>query len=562
MILTLLTLCLPGALQPQGPGTPLVLPMQHLVLPAPAVATPPWGTLLQRDNDPHVIDMLAAEDSTLFPTNIDQMMTLLRDLSSAALEANKLTLQVAGTSLLVGGEAAEIDKVGAAFRHASKVMAQSLLVEVAVWDAADRETPKTVLGIEEFQQFIGNRQPLWRCVATTRPAQLADLNQMRWSRYVRDIDVEVAQKQSMSRPVTDHHGEGIAAVVRACPLVGSRDLVLHVQFALAQRRGVLRPVATGQANAPDIELPTLETAFGAFSGRIPDGGALCATLRGHASGGGQHIVTVRVHSRAIAGNAEPSGFVVLPVAALTSEGLARRLHCGNNFAEDSSEGESFQGSGAMPLDSLLDLVRAGLGDAGEHVTLEPTAGFLLVRGREADLRVVATIVQGLQERLLRPITVLHTGTLRVPDSDSARATGTAPILHELTLPSLAGRELTMVRCLETPVLSDVGIAIAQEAAILDPIVTLLQSGCFLRSRVSPYDDAMHAQTVVVNLHAPMPLARAVVPGGVLMAEEASQVRAAHDGIVTNAQLVEHGDGPSVTIDGRSCRSVLTTLVRW
>jgi hypothetical protein len=488
------------------------------------------------------------------------VLTFLRDHSSVAIEAGRVTLQVAGTSLLVGGEAAEIDKVAAAFRHVSQVMAQSLQIEVAVWDAADRETPKTVLSNDEFQQFIGNRQPLWRSVATTRPAQPTGLHQMRWSRYVRDIDVEVAQKQTMSVPITDHYGEGIAAVVRSCPLVGSRDHVLHVQFALAQRRGVLRPIATGQANSPDIELPTLETAFGAFSGRIPDGGALCATLRGHANSGGQHIVTVRVQARAVPGNADHAGFLVLPVAALTAEGLARRVHCGSNFATEASEGESFPGSGCVPLESLLDLVRAGLGAAAENVTLESIAGFLLARGSDADLRVVSTIVQGVQERVLRPITVLHTGTLRVPDTDSVRATRTAPILHELTLPSLAGRELTVVRCLETPVLSDVAVEIAQEAGILDPVVTLLQSGSFLRNRLSPYDDAMHAQSVVIDLHAPMP--RAVVPGGVLMAEEASQVRATHDGIVTNGQLVEHGDGPSVTIDGRSCRSVLTTLVRW
>jgi hypothetical protein len=62
MIHTLLTLCLPGALLPQQPATPLVLPMQHIVLPAPAVEAPPWGTLLQRDHDPQHVDKLATEE--------------------------------------------------------------------------------------------------------------------------------------------------------------------------------------------------------------------------------------------------------------------------------------------------------------------------------------------------------------------------------------------------------------------------------------------------------------------------------------------------------------------
>jgi hypothetical protein len=36
----------------------------------------------------------------------------------------------------------------------------------------------------------------------------------------------------------------------------------------------------------------------------------------------------------------------------------------------------------------------------------------------------------------------------------------------------------------------------------------------------------------------------------------------HDGAVANGLAIEHGDGPAVTIEGRSYRSSITTTVRW
>jgi hypothetical protein len=432
-------------------------------------------------------------------------------------------------------------------------------IELCVWDAADREPAAAVLDPAAFTRFAGKREPLWRCVTTTHLGIAAALEHMRWSRYIGDIDVEVAQKQVMSDPVERAYGEGVEAVVHPFALIGSDDCVLHVQFALAQRRGPVRSVATGVTNAPEIELPTLETAFGTCSGRIANGGALAATLRGHASTGAQHIVTIRATSTTPPANAIHDGTLVLPVGALTSDGLTVPARPYAGFHEPIEPGETHPGHDHVDADTLQNLLRADLGDAVDQLGLRCTGGFLIAHGTPELLARVETSLRHLQDVLIRTVAVQHTSLLK-PIGDDAAAP--APGIQDLVVPTLAGRELVVARCLETPVLAGIQVEIAAEAGILDPIVQLAQSGCWLRARVAPDGEAMHLQLTLLDRNVATPNTRSVMPGGILMATETWQGRGNHAGPVANGATVDLGDGPTVVAEGRSRGSRLAVALRW
>lgn len=559
MLLSTLPLCLSFTVcqAPQEPGVTEVHSLQHFVARPPDPTLPPWGSLLRRPTDGTRIDLLDCEANTP-PFSSEQVVEVLRRLLPEAVEQDRLRLTTSGQSLFVSGTAAEVTKVAERLRAGALQVARSLQVEFAVWDAADRETPAAVLGAADYQRFTGNRDPMWRCVATTRHGVAVTLERIRWSRYVRDVDVEVAQKQTMTNPVTDAYGEGGHAVVRPFALVGTDEFVLHVQFAVAQRRGVVKTLPTGMADAAELELPTLETDYGAFSGRVANGGALAATLRGHPASGGARILTVRVIGRTPPPNPSQGGFAIWPCGALTSQALSRRVLPPDANGQV-AETDSGPGHGHIPAEDLLALVRGHLGAAGEGATLQCGHGYLALYADPTVASQCEAFLRALQNRLVRTVTVQHTAALRAAEGERDQA---GPLLHELTLPSLFGRDLVAARCLETNVVADVFSEIAQEAGVLDPGVATLQSGSYLLARVGQADDLAHVQFMLDNRHTTTPQARSIMPGGVLMTPEIARTVVNHDGFVANNQALDHGDGPAVNIEGRVFRSMLATAIRW
>jgi hypothetical protein len=79
----------------------------------------------------------------------------------------------------------------------------------------------------------------------------------------------------------------------------------------------------------------------------------------------------------------------------------------------------------------------------------------------------------------------------------------------------------------------------------------------------PTADELHLDLDVQAVNVPPPPIRSVMPGGgVLMPAVVDTARIGHDAVVRVGEVVEHGDGPSVTIEGRVYRTSLsTTLTR-
>jgi hypothetical protein len=542
----------PSPLQGQQHVTE-VFSIQHLLDDRPAQTPPPWGTLLQQSD--LEVDLLGCS-TPRSELAVESVVAALQLLLAGPIDGGSLYLAATGQSVLAVGEAKDVARVGACIRAAGAMLARPLQVEFAVWDAADRETCPAILSPAEFAQFAGGRSPLSLSRTTTRGSAPTALRRLRWVRYVRDLHTEVAQKQAMVLPSVAEFGEGAHAAVQVFPLLGD-EFAVELQFAVGQRRGVVRTLQTGMAGAPDLELPTLETDYGACSGRIPNGGALAVTLRGNATSGGQRILTLRVAAAAPqVTTAAGLGFAILPCGALTGSSLQRRLPDADDL---DGIGEPAPGSGHLEVQELLAILQQGLGDGADAGDVQIAGGLAFVRGDGPRLGRVENLLRGLQDRLVRNATVAHAAALQA--SEPAAGLPPAP-LYELQAPTLFGRLLVLGHSLETNAVIGIGYAIAQEAGILDPVVEPSTSGVLLHARAAPADDGAHLQMTLAARHAPPAQARSVMPGGVLMATDRSLVSVLHDGVVANGVAAAHGDGPAVTIEGRGYRSALATTLRW
>ncbi|HEB52255.1 MAG TPA: hypothetical protein ENI87_03255 [bacterium] len=558
----MLSILLPVALSLSAPQTPQesitrVLPLQHLCGRAEGRPLPQWGTLLQQRDG---CDLTAANGEPI-DLDSDDILGLLYPAVSDAVDADRLWLHVTEAgSLLATGNAADIAVLETALTDAERVVNRILTVEVAAWDASDRNAPAPILDAQQFARFVNDRQPLWRAIATTRPGRGTTLGQMHWTRYVRGINVEVAEKATVSNPVTDLFGQGGTAVVRAFSLIGCDDLAVHAQFAVGRQRGNVRVVQTGLAGSADLDLPRLESYFVNCSGRVAAGGALAVTMRGLEATGGDLVVTVRVQA-APARELSDTTSALLPIGALSTAASTARANSATLVPADRERSQGFEELPAfcrLSDDLLVQMVEGAIAQ-GEREADEVgiRGGYLYVHADAAGIARAKALLQDLQDRLVRNLTLHSQATLHAsPSADEPH-----PLLYALTLPVLLGREATAARMLETNVISDVFSEIAVDASSLVPGTRPLQSGTWLHARAEPVAYGLHLDLVLQNAVAPPPTLRSVMPsGGSLMPTETEIIHRTHDGAVQPGQTVEHGDGPTVNIDGRPYRSRMTTTV--
>lgn len=555
-VLTLCTSLCAADLPQGGPGQLEVVPIAHIADRPIAITPPPWGSMLAFVNADDRPDLLGANSSDpQFP--IDACVEWLRSTAQTEIDDGRLRIDPAGDNLLVLGEPAAVARVRDRVREAGEALARGLHVEVAVWDATGRTAPPGRIDPKGFAQWCADQKPLWQGATDTRSGRPVAIDRQRWTRYVRDVEIEVAQKASIGRPATNAFAEGGRVVVAAHSLVGGDELVLFVQFAFAQKRGAVRQLSTGVPNLPDLEVPTLETTYGVFSGRIQNGGALAATLMGDPSSGGQIVVTVRVTGRTPPPAQASAGLGIFPCGALTSPALTHRVQPPSPYpllGEEQAVQVEYEedGHGYLPSDQLVELVRAALGDGADELNLQIGGGYLFVRGDESAMPKVEAVLRGLQDRLLAGVTVRHTGRFEGGE-----------VLHDVVFPTLLGRSAVISRVLETTVLRDLFIEVAQEATMLDPTITTLQTGSWLRARVTDLGPARQLDSLAQCAHAMPPQVRNAVPsGGVLVPTDVGSTRAVYCGSVGAGQEVGHGDGPIVTIDGRARRTTLSTTLTW
>jgi len=545
-----------------------MFPLQHLCSDRPGLTPPMWGSMLQylRPDDDRRLDLLGTrEEGAQFDPS--QVQDLLNSLHGNAIASGTLSMSVQFGNLVVFGDGPSMALIREQVRELGALVTRPLQVEVTLWDAGDGAPAGPVLGPREFTQFAGQHTAVWRSHSQTRSSMPVALDGQRWVRYVRDVDVEVAQKATISHPQTDAFGEGGRVVVAPHSLLGGDDLVLHVQFGLANRRGAVRSIPTSIAEQADLDVPLLDTTYGACSGRINNGGALAVTMTGLAASGCRQVLTVRVTSKVPPTAPQSASIGIFPISAMSSAAFRQVVAPPDPYpvvGDNAPETPSIQAEtddGYLPPEHVMELIRTSLGAEAteEGFAMQYGGGYLFVLAPAAMVARTDEILRALQDRVLRTVTVHHTVTLAPGEgADPTKPT----ILHDLVVPTLLGRRATVCRQVETNVIRDVFVEIAQESSNSDPQVEALQTGAWLRARVSPIADGMHLQLLAQCSHGEAGQPRRVAPAGALTLTDVASTRAAHDGAVASAQPVDHGDGPVVTIGGRACRSAMVTTVTW
>ncbi|MFT4842398.1 MAG: hypothetical protein ACJA0V_000284 [Planctomycetota bacterium] len=559
----MLTIVLPAALAlsaPQGPETTTqLMPLQHICTHEFDTNGLPWGSLMRLRHNLKA-DLVRSDDG-LGPITPDAINDALYGFVAEAIDAEQLFLQTIDNNLLVVGEPQLVARVRKYIAEAAGILARPMQVELCVWDAADREPCSSILDQQAFNDFAANRTPMWRAVSTASAGQPLIMESMKWSRYVRGIDIQVAQKKTMTSPATDHYGEGGSTMVHAFSLIGSSDFAVHMQFAVGNQPGVVNKLQTGMPGAPDIELPRLDSFFGTCSGRIPNGGALATSLHGNAASGGQITVTLRVTSTGSPAPLTDQRAALLPVGALISDGLNYQAALPDVHSEGGQISiEQASSHGRIPSDNLQDLIAGVLAAAdeeGDH-EIKIGGGYLYMRASQQGIQRAQQLIQTLQDELIGNVEIRHSAHLHALPGQPGNTT-TRAMLHSLTLPTLLGREAAVYRLHETNIVANIFVEVASEAGSLAPSIELLQSGTWFRARVVPVGESLHASVDLLSVIAPIPAIRSVMPGGgVLMQAQISSARLDHDGILTSGTAIDHGDGPRVTLAGRTYRSKLAT----
>jgi hypothetical protein len=71
-------------------------------------------------------------------------------------------------------------------------------------------------------------------------------------------------------------------------------------------------------------------------------------------------------------------------------------------------------------------------------------------------------------------------------------------------------------------------------------------------RPVPVSKSLHATLDLLSINAPTPASRSGMKGGgALMQAQASSTKIDHDGILTSATAIDRGDGPRLTLAGRT-----------
>jgi len=219
------------------------------------------------------------------------------------------------------------------------------------------------------------------------------------------------------------------------------------------------------------------------------------------------------------------------------------------------------GFGRLDPDALLELLRAQIAsklEAQPGSFLRLGSGYLAIAADGDSITATEKMLQALQDRWL--INTELRAVVELAENDGGALLGArgaaGPLLHSVAVPALAGREAVLFRGLETTELATLGMEVAQEAAATDPHVRNVQSGLWLSGTSSPSPQGLWLSCLLQDLVHSEPARRPVESGGNLALGASEQTRSTFAGELAAGKELMFGDGPGITIDGRSYGSTL------
>lgn len=478
------------------------------------------------------------------------LVDLLTALHGAEHDADRLSWSVLQSNLLLFGEAAlvancnkELDRLAASF-------ARPIAVTAWILPATGADLP-SVLGPDQLAALLKSQLPQWTQTTRTQPFCRVSLGNERWTNYVRDVDVEVAQKAQIGDPKLDVLFDGLRLSCTAEPLPDGDQLVLDIALAYGEKIDV-RTVPTGVQDQPDIELPELHTALAQGSARIQNGGAAVLQLRS-LKGAGPNCRVV-LSARFLAPPAAPvsNELLVLPVGALVQPVPAPRLPALPPVPENDNHFPEYrpaQSSESDPEYLSEYLTRA----ADPDLDYTPHAGFLVLKATAAQQdRVVAALRQLVDARLVNlelqaetRCAVVESSTGVLPTAAGAAATS----LWRIVLPVLACRPGSAFVGTEFAVISDFEVEIAQSSAVNNPVETIRQSGLWTAAWLQFEGQRVYADWMnqVASQGPPRLHPLGGKPGGQVGLVDTRLAAFPLHGEVEPGQEIDLGDGPIAAV---------------
>ncbi|MHC4514481.1 MAG: hypothetical protein ACYTKC_20660 [Planctomycetota bacterium] len=473
-----------------------MIPVRHLLFRAGPADAPRLNTLLQAEDEPRRL-LPEREFQVLQP---DQLVELVRTATGRALDEDEASLQIIAGTLMVTGPKKTITAVEKAVHGIAAVMGRRLHLEARLYEARGNHTYPAVIKAGDLAETTQNLPMLWKVQAVSYSGQQIAMAQERFTSYVRDADVEVASKAKIGDPEVETVFEGVRLLVESHALVGGKEAVVLCQFAIGDLREPIAQRATGVAELSALGRPKLDSNFGSFGGRLHKGDALAVQVQSSAGSGSNLLLVLKVgDGRTRAGVIGATGAVggpdtmaILPISALTSPScmtLSEEIDEEENDVSDGhlprwseAHGEENEGDDCLDADQIVELLSSSLNlEQMDDVSVDHAAGYVLLKAGQGARAQAVRLLRSLQDQWLRTVEVRSTTTLtRVETSSGTLARPAAKEesrrYQSVTFPALLGRSHLLVKGVETCTTRDFDAEIAEESAILDPMVVNVFSG--------------------------------------------------------------------------------------
>ncbi len=536
------------------------IPIRDWLGVADAVPPPRLGSLLGfRDQTTDLLGLREENERLIDP---DFITDIAYEQAPEEFDDETMTVSLQGMTLRLTGPRDRVAEVERELQRIASAMVRHVRLRATLYGIEDEREVPIVATAEQFAAVTAGLPELWSGRSTCVSGNAAALHNTRATGYVYDYDVEVAQSSNIGDPKTRSLLEGVQLTVEPHALIGTEELAVFAQFCVGELRGPIETRNIGVDDMPSLHVPHVNTTSGAFSGRIPNGGALLVTVRGAPEAGSRFVLALSASA-----DAPPAGggTAVLPVSAMLTDALtARVLKVREDYDQPESmvAAEDWGAEDRLDESSLEDQVRSLL-QLEDHDGLRLTGNFLLLRAGADVQRDAAQLLAAMQDRQLRTARVrLHTALVpaHAAAAFATAAQGAADslpaTLHEITLPMLIERQHAVVRGHETTQVRDFDVEIAQKSAVANPIVMPVFSGTQNTMMVYPTASGPAAELRVDLTYSSPPKRHATEAktGGDLYLSAEHTANLGHTGPLANNQPLSLGDGPLVQIGAQTYRA--------
>ncbi|GEM_PF-3952156 len=480
------------ALALQGGGQATILPVQDLVQPFVRNPWPLVGLqLVSRTDDPgpwlrpswisFSLDV-PLRNNTFWsgpkePFWGENLVTDLSRLFGEFRNGKASLRRIQGVGLLYVGPAELRKKVEAELEAlrlglVPRLRVRALLIRApsgANWSRLDAKGVKLVFDGKE-----GDAGVLWSGEARGRPGDVLSLGTRSYARFLRDVNVEIAQDSKIADPEVATLRLGQDLVV--CPILdaGGDRVAVFASFDRRSLAGEIEARDLPPEGLENFEIARVDTTSRVFSVMIKPGTGVLLPVHSRTEGElGLFLAVERL-------DPDP---VVRKGEAIVPTGLLSSLHRDPSLLPESGD-SGLPGPLLLEAGQVVDAVRSMVGDAMEqeemHI-LEARSGFV-IRGPEETVAGVAEAARFF----LRPFQESFLVEFRLEWRKLGGQDRTwRPLQRGLLLPVLNQRVGFLQQGIEQTYLAEFGSEIAQEAAILDPFIDAffhgMQIGAFVQS---------------------------------------------------------------------------------